>query len=115
MKAAQTYDEKGNTGILLPRYGEDVFGIGKAVKEMQNGERVARRGWNKKNMHLFLVPGSVGVDSDGAEINYLAHVDMRTADGCIVPWVCSQSDLLAIDWSVFHQNLPAWSTEGQLT
>ena len=28
-------------------------------------------------------------------VNYHAHIDMKTADGTIVPWVASQSDLLA--------------------
>ena len=27
-----------------------------------------------------------------------AHIDMRTADGQIVPWLASQTDLLAEDW-----------------
>ena len=36
----------------------DEQGIGWAVKQMQNGDRVARSGWNGKGMFLFLVPGS---------------------------------------------------------
>lgn len=84
-------------------------GIGWAVKQMQNGQRVARAGWNGKGMFLFLVPGStfkvsrhplLGIYPEGTEINYHAHVDMRTADGQIVPWLCSQTDLLATDWEV---------------
>ena len=84
-------------------------GIGWAVKQMQDGKRVARRGWNGKNMFLFLVPGSkflvnrpprLGIYPEGTEINYLPHVDMRTADMKIVPWLCSQTDLLAVDWEL---------------
>lgn len=83
------------------------FGIGWAVKLMRDGKRVARQGWNGKDMFLFLVPGStfqvnraplLGIYAEGTEINYHSHVDMRTADGKIVPWLCSQSDLLAEDW-----------------
>ncbi len=82
-------------------------GIGWAVKEMQNGERVARKGWNGKGMFLFLVPASrfkvnraplLGIYPEGTEINYHAHVDMKTATGDVVPWLCSQTDLLATDW-----------------
>ena len=82
-------------------------GIGWAVKEMQNGAKVRRAGWNGKDMFLFLVPGSVfqvnrapllGIYPEGTEINYQSHVDMRTAQGTVVPWLCSQSDLLAMDW-----------------
>lgn len=81
--------------------------IGWAVKQMQNGGKVAREGWNGKGMFLFLVPGSqfqvnrpplLGIYPEGTTIDYRPHVDMKTADGQIVPWVCSQSDLLAADW-----------------
>lgn len=60
-------------------------------------------------MFVFLVQGStfkvnrpplLGIYSEGTEIKYHAHVDMKTVDGTIVPWVCSQSDLLAEDWYV---------------
>lgn len=83
--------------------------IGWAIKQMSNGDKVARAGWNGKGMFLFLVPGStfkvnraplLGIYPEGTEINYRPHVDMKTADGQIVPWVCSQSDLLATDWEV---------------
>ena len=83
--------------------------IGWAVKQMQNGDRVRRSGWNGKGMFLFLVPGStfkvnraplLGIYPEGTEINYHAHVDMKTATGEIVPWLCSQSDLLATDWEL---------------
>lgn len=84
-------------------------GIGWAVKELHNGNRVARAGWNGKGMFLFLVPGShfkvnraplLGIYPEGTEIDYRPHVDMKTVDGQVVPWVCSQSDLLATDWEV---------------
>ncbi len=74
-----------------------------------SGKRAARSGWNGKNMFIFLVPGStfkvnrkplLGIYSEGTEINYHGHVDMRTADGMIVPWLCSQTDLQADDWEI---------------
>lgn len=83
--------------------------IGWAVKEMRDGGRVRRSGWNGKGMFLFLVPGStfkvnrpplLGIYPEGAEINYHSHVDMKTATGEIVPWLCSQTDLLATDWEL---------------
>jgi len=60
-------------------------------------------------MFLFLVSGStfkvnrpplLGIYPEGTEINYHAHVDMKTADGQIVPWLCSQTDMLAEDWEL---------------
>lgn len=83
--------------------------IGWAVKEMHNGSKVCRAGWNGKNMFLFLVPGStfqvnrpplLGIYDAGTEIEYHAHVDMKTAQGYVVPWLCSQADLLATDWQI---------------
>lgn len=87
-------------------------GIGWAVKQMQNGSRVRRAGWNGKGMWLILVPGSQGLTVDegrplaqaglpvGQKFNYLPHVDMWTAQGDLVPWLCSQTDLLATDWEI---------------
>ncbi len=86
----------------------EEHGIGWAVKQMHNGGKVRRaEGWNGKGMFLFLVPGSqfevnraplLGIYPAGSVIDYQPHVDMRTANGRIVPWICSQSDLLATDW-----------------
>lgn len=87
-------------------------GIGWAVKQMQDGKRVQRVGWNGKGMWLVLVPGSQGLTVDenrplakagltiGTKFNYLPHVDMWTAQGDLVPWLCSQTDLLATDWQI---------------
>jgi hypothetical protein len=80
-----------------------------ALERIKHGKRVAREGWNGKNMFIFLVPGStfevnrpplLGIYPEGETIRYHAHVDMRTAQGDIVPWLCSQTDMLATDWSV---------------
>ena len=79
----------------------------KALDAVKAGERIARSGWNGKGMFLFLVPGStfsvnrpplLGIYPEGTVINYHPHIDMRTADGTIVPWLASQTDLLANDW-----------------
>ena len=68
--------------------------IGYAVDRMEAGERVARAGWNGKNMWLALqVP-------DNHSKMTLPYVYMKTADHQMVPWLCSQTDLLATDWYV---------------
>lgn len=78
-----------------------------ALELLKVGGKLARAGWNGKAMFLFLVPGSqlnvsrpplLGIYPEGTEIGYRSHIDMRTADGTIVPWVASQTDLLAEDW-----------------
>ena len=83
--------------------------FGQALIELKAGGKVAREGWNGKGMFLFLVNGStfkvnrpplLGIYPEGTEIKYHAHVDMKTADGQIVPWLCSQTDMLAEDWGI---------------
>lgn len=71
-----------------------MFGIGQAVKEMQDGKRVSREGWNGKGMYLELqVP-------DAHSKMTRPYVYLRTAGGDLIPWNCSQDDLLAVDWSI---------------
>lgn len=81
--------------------------FGQAVELLKRGHRVARTGWNGRKMFLFLVPGSrfvvnrpplLGIYPEGTQVEYSAHVDMRTADGKVVPWLASQTDILAEDW-----------------
>ena len=83
--------------------------FGDALSALKSGEKVARSGWNGKHMFLFLVPGSrftvnraplLGIYSGGTAISYHAHVDMKTAQGYVVPWLCSQTDMLAEDWEI---------------
>lgn len=81
--------------------------FGQALELVKSGARVARAGWNGKGMFIFLVPGStfqvnraplLGIYPAGTTIHYHGHVDMKTADGMVVPWLCSQTDMLAEDW-----------------
>lgn len=73
---------------------EDTGGIGWAVKQMRNGSKVARAGWNGKNMWVALqMP-------DANSKMTLSYVYMKTVTDDLVPWLCSQSDLLADDWEV---------------
>ena len=83
--------------------------FGAAVQELKRGNKVARSGWNGKGMFLFLVQGStfevnraplLGIYPAGTVINYLPHIDMKTADDKVVPWLASQTDVLAEDWSI---------------
>ena len=86
----------------------------KALDVVKSGGRVAREGWNGQGMgsfgcicSIFLVPGStfmvnrlplLGIYPEGTEIRYHGHIDMKTAQGYVVPWIASQADLLSNDW-----------------
>ncbi len=86
--------------------------FGWAIKQMRIGEKVRRAGWNGKGMFIFLVPGStfkvnrpplLGIYPEGTEINYQPHIDMKTAQNTVVPWLASQSDMLATDWETAEE------------
>ena len=84
-----------------------AFDFSWALTQLKRGKRVARSGWNGKDMFLYLVAGStfkvdrpplLGIYKEGTEISYHAHIDMKTAQGDCVPWLASQTDILANDW-----------------
>jgi hypothetical protein len=81
----------------------------KALTEIKGGRRLARGGWNGKDMFIFLVNGSnfkvsraplLGIYPEDTEVSYHSHIDMKTSQGYVVPWLASQVDLLAEDWVI---------------
>lgn len=77
-----------------------TFGFGLAIAAMQSGQRVARSGWNGKSMFLFKV--ETWTYTDGKQDNYpnRPFIAMKTAQDDVVPWLASQTDILAEDWSI---------------
>jgi hypothetical protein len=93
--------------------------LGAAFKMLKLGFKVARKGWNDKNMFIYLVKGT-NVDKDNLRneawkqlhdcdtfgdstgvVTINSHIDMKAADGSItVGWTPSQPDILAEDWIV---------------
>jgi hypothetical protein len=80
-----------------------------ALELIKQGKKLARENWNGKDMFIFLVQGSEFVVNrrpltefypEGTKIKYHAHIDMKTAQGYIVPWLASQADLLTDDWII---------------
>ena len=102
--------EAGYTAVKPGDNPHGVYhGIGWAVKMMQDGLRVCRAGWNGKGMWIGLIPGDQwGLGSGQNAYDYgaagpgmlLPWIGMRTAQGTFVPWLCSQTDLLATDWEI---------------
>lgn len=72
----------------------ETFGIGKAVKNMWLGKRVSRTNWNGPGQYLELQ-----VPDDRSKMT-LPYIYIRTVQGDLVPWLASQTDILAIDWYV---------------
>jgi len=68
------------------------FDMGWALNQLRAGLCVSREGWNGKGMFLSLqVPDTESKMS-------LPYIYMKTADGHQVPWLASQTDMLATDW-----------------
>lgn len=86
--------------------------IGWAVAQAKAGKKVARLGWNGKNMwvvfmdDLFLSYDKVNDRTkahigEGKDLNCGAYLVMMTASGVWQPgWLANQADLLATDWYV---------------
>ncbi len=80
-----------------------------ALIEIKAGKLLKRSGWNGKDQFVFLVNGSqfkinraplLGIFTEGTEINYRPHIDMKYQDGSIGVWMASMGDVMAEDWIV---------------
>jgi len=76
--------------------------FGWALGALKNGKKVSRTGWNGKGMWLELVPADCWTKLFGNTTDYenCPFISMKTADDKIVPWLASQTDLLAEDWGI---------------
>jgi len=95
------------------------FDFGFAIKAMKKGKKVARKGWNGKNMWLVYMSGmtlpAFNDQTSGKKVNdrtakligkdtlleTLPYIAMWTADKKWLPgWLASQTDMLAEDWYI---------------
>ena len=76
-----------------------VQGTGWAVSQLKAGHGVRRAGWNGKGMWLKLQK------PDESSKMTEPFVYMYTAQGGLIPWLCSQADLLAEDWELADENV----------
>jgi len=88
--------------------------FGWALKKLNEGHKVARKGWNGKGMFIYLVRGSILAKSSLRNeaknhceslpvdsIKVCPHIDMKAADDSIVVgWLASQTDMLSDDWDL---------------
>lgn len=77
--------------------------FGLAIEELKKGNRVRRKGWNGKGIFIELqVPTPLSkmthpyiyIDTTGLQS------DNEFAPRDLVPWLASQTDMLAEDWEV---------------
>ena len=66
--------------------------FGEAIEALRGGAYVTRAGWNGKGQYLGLqMP-------DENSANTLPYIYIVTVSGDRVPWLASQTDMLADDW-----------------
>jgi len=77
-----------------------------ALTCLKSGSRVHRSGWNGKGMwireiDLYLDDQFRVKEFENSEGTWLPFIVMKTVDNKLVPWLASQTDILANDWQVF--------------
>lgn len=90
--------------------------FGEAIELLKAGQKVARSGWNGKGMYLEYIQGNhynIHGHNFGPKNEFdhdykdrvpklLPWIGMKTADNCFVPWLASQTDMLAGDWEIVN-------------
>lgn len=69
-----------------------VIDFGGVLEILRRGGKAAREGWNGKGMFIELQK------PDEHSKMKRSYIFMSPTDQQLVPWVASQSDLLAVDW-----------------
>ena len=70
----------------------EFLNFSEALNYLRWGDRVARRGWNDKNMHI-----AVQYPDQNSKMGR-PYIYMVPVDSVPIPWVASQADILAEDW-----------------
>ena len=71
--------------------------IGDAIAEMRQGNKVTRRGWNGPGQYLQLQ-----VPDEHSKMRK-PYIYISPVDGEFVPWLASQTDILAYDWAIVSE------------
>lgn len=80
------------------RRWEKLMTFGEALELLKKGRKIARKGWNGKGLWLEIQ------NPDGGSKMTLPYVYLnypsgdKYHDGCKVPWLPSQTDMLEQDW-----------------
>lgn len=77
--------------------------FGKALEALKAGKKVARRGWNGKGIYIELQRPDAHSKMTLPYIYIVTNglvTDNPEAPKGVVPWLASQTDMLAEDWEV---------------
>lgn len=107
-------EEEYNRIVGVPVEG---MTFGQAIEAMKKGKKVARKGWNGKDMWLCIPlcdgpkeipatgiwgkPNAEYAEQNGGTVKVVPYITMKAADGTIVMgWLASQTDMLSTDWTI---------------
>ncbi len=74
--------------------------FGSALNELKAGNKVQRTGWNGKGMWLELQRPDAHSKMTLPYLYLNYPDDAQSTPGARVPWLASQTDMLAEDWQV---------------
>jgi hypothetical protein len=80
--------------------------FGEAIKQVKQGKRIQRKGWNGKNQYIELATRISYVNTKGETVNAQHEAIGNNAlafvgtSGVQLGWLASQADMLADDWQV---------------
>lgn len=91
--------------------GEDKeleqYGIGRAIKYMKYGLRLARKIWGEGVFIYYVPEGRYDVRMEAIKgvyiddkVPYGAYIAIKNSDGIVTPWIPNQTDLLAEDFAI---------------
>lgn len=105
--------ERHGLGISISAGGErapvEGLDFGQALARLRAGGMVSRGGWNGRGQYVQLqAPGLMSKMSR-------PYLFIHTVRGDLVPWVASQTDLLATDWCVVREETALVFGEGRGT
>lgn len=73
--------------------------FGQALEALKQGRKVARKGWNGKGMWLELFKIYTHTPIREGRVMQ-PFIGMKTVQDTYVPWLASQTDMLAEDWEI---------------
>lgn len=80
---------------------EQNLTFGQAIEALKEGKSICRTGWNGKGMFLRIVQDAKMIHK-GEEKTLDNFIAMKTVQDTLVPWLASQTDVLAEDWMVLN-------------
>ena len=83
--------------MTLSELPNEKTNFSNALIHLKEGKRVTRKGWHGIGMYLELQKPQAS--SDVCKMT-LPYIYITTEEENLVPWIASQTDLLAEDWKI---------------